>query len=46
VRDICGDAGIVGGADAIEFAERVGGVSEERAEGTGKKAGKKTTQRR
>src|SRR6266481_8021674 len=26
VRDICGDAGIVGGADAVECAERVGGI--------------------
>jgi hypothetical protein len=41
VRDICGDAGIVGGADAMEFAERVGGVSERRPEETGKKARKK-----
>jgi hypothetical protein len=42
VRDICGDAGIVGGADAMEFAERVGGVSERRPEETGKKTRKKT----
>ena len=50
VRDIFGDAGIVGGADAMEFAERVGGVSARRPEAAGKRAGKKTkkkiTQRR
>ncbi len=26
VRDICGHAGIVGGADAMECTERVGGI--------------------
>ena len=41
MRDICGDAGIVGGADAVEFAKGVGGV--ERAV---EKDGKGITQRR
>jgi len=50
VCDLCGDVGIVRGADAMEREEGVGGVSETRPEETGKKAGKKTrnkiTQRR
>ena len=37
VPDICGDVGIVGRADALEFAERVGGIES----GVGKTTGKK-----
>ena len=42
VPDICGDVGIVGSADALEFAERVGGIES----GVGKRLGKKIMQRR
>src|SRR5882762_1133501 len=40
VPDICGDVGIVGCADALEFAERVGGIES----GVGKRLGKQITQ--